>query len=201
MPDPVIAKKLHLGAAPALVLGAPESLAHALSGLATRGRGPFSVVLAFATKAAAVPALIARASAPLREDGALWIAYPKKGGDVDSDLSRDDLAAAAEPTGYVPVSIVALDATWSAMRLKPDAALAAVRAARAAAPKPPAEPPPELAARLAENTAARATWDGLAPSHRREYVRWITEAKRVETRASRVDRALTMLVEGQKTPT
>lgn len=138
MPDPVIARKLHLGAAPALVLGAPASLAHELSGLATRGKGPFSVVLAFATRESDVPALITRASAKLGEGGALWIAYPKKGGDVDSDLSRDVLAAAAAPTGFAPVSLVALDDTWSAMRLKADEALIAARDARPKATKPSA---------------------------------------------------------------
>ena len=37
----------------------------------------------------------------------------------------------------------------------------------------------------------------LAPSHRKEYVRWITEAKRPETRASRVAEALGRIAEGQ----
>ncbi len=42
-----------------------------------------------------------------------------------------------------------------------------------------------------------AQFDALAPSHRKEYVRWITEAKRPETRAKRVAEALDKIREGQ----
>ena len=40
-------------------------------------------------------------------------------------------------------------------------------------------------------------FDALAPSHRKEYVRWITEAKRPETRAKRVEEALGKIREGK----
>src|SRR5215210_1990616 len=45
--------------------------------------------------------------------------------------------------------------------------------------------PPELLAALAKNSAARAAYEALPPSHRREYVKWIGEAKQAETRAER----------------
>lgn len=60
--------------------------------------------------------------------------------------------------------------------------------------------PPALAAALAGDAAARATFDALAPTHRREYAEWIAEAKREETRARRVERALVMLRQGTKHP-
>jgi hypothetical protein len=55
-------------------------------------------------------------------------------------------------------------------------------------PPVPAEvtEPPELLAGLAENPAARAAYEALPPSHRREYVKWIGEAQQAETRAERV---------------
>lgn len=56
--------------------------------------------------------------------------------------------------------------------------------------------PPELAAALAEDAAARARFDRLAPSHRREYATWVAEAKREETRARRVEQTLARLREG-----
>ncbi len=46
--------------------------------------------------------------------------------------------------------------------------------------------PPELLAVLADNPAVKATYEALPPSHRREYARWIDEAKQAETRAERV---------------
>ncbi|HET8621428.1 MAG TPA: YdeI/OmpD-associated family protein [Acidimicrobiales bacterium] len=57
--------------------------------------------------------------------------------------------------------------------------------------------PADLAAALAGDPAAAAAFDRLAPSHRREYVQWITEAKRAETRARRVVGTLDRLREGR----
>jgi uncharacterized protein YdeI (YjbR/CyaY-like superfamily) len=67
-------------------------------------------------------------------------------------------------------------------------------------PKPKAkiEVPQDLAAGLAANPAAAQFWDGLAPSHRYEYLQWITEAKRDETRVKRLGQALEWLAEGKR---
>ena len=48
------------------------------------------------------------------------------------------------------------------------------------------EVPPELADALAAEPALASAFDRLSFSHRREYVQWITEAKRPDTRARRV---------------
>lgn len=45
--------------------------------------------------------------------------------------------------------------------------------------------PEDLAAAMASAGVA-TTFAALAPSHRKEYVRWVAEAKRAETRAKRV---------------
>ena len=68
----------------------------------------------------------------------------------------------------------------------------AVRKAR-----PEALPSPEFAAALARNRKARAGFDSVSPSHRREYVEWIAEAKRDETRAKRIATAVAQLAEGK----
>jgi bifunctional DNA-binding transcriptional regulator/antitoxin component of YhaV-PrlF toxin-antitoxin module len=60
------------------------------------------------------------------------------------------------------------------------------------------QPPPELAAALAADPDAAAHFERLAYSHRREYVKWIEEAKRPETRAGRVGKAVAMLRDGRK---
>jgi len=58
--------------------------------------------------------------------------------------------------------------------------------------------PPALRAALARNARARATFEGLAPSHRAEYVEWVAEAKRDETRARRVQQAVEWLAQGKR---
>jgi len=53
--------------------------------------------------------------------------------------------------------------------------------------------PRELRKALAEDPGARAVFDRLPPSHRREYAGWVGEAKQAETRARRARRAVEML--------
>ncbi len=67
-----------------------------------------------------------------------------------------------------------------------------------AAPKPELETPAELDAALCANPAARATFDGFPPSCRRDYVEWVAEAKRPETRDKRVAQAVEWMAEGKK---
>jgi hypothetical protein len=62
------------------------------------------------------------------------------------------------------------------------------------------EVPSDLAAALDADPVVRETFDGLSYTHRKEYVRWIEEAKRTETRTRRVEKSVEMLREGVKTP-
>lgn len=57
------------------------------------------------------------------------------------------------------------------------------------------EVPQDLAEAFARNDPARATFEGLSFSHKREYVRSITDAKRPETRARRIELTIQQLVE------
>jgi hypothetical protein len=59
------------------------------------------------------------------------------------------------------------------------------------------ELPEALATALAGDPAAREAFDRLAYTHRKEYARWIDEAKRDETRERRVAQALERLHEGK----
>jgi hypothetical protein len=59
------------------------------------------------------------------------------------------------------------------------------------------EVPEGLAAALAADPAAKAAFDGMAFTHRKEYARWIAEAKKEETRQTRITKALEMLKQGK----
>jgi uncharacterized protein YdeI (YjbR/CyaY-like superfamily) len=67
----------------------------------------------------------------------------------------------------------------------------------AASRKPPARVPADLKRALAANSRAAATFDELSPSHKREYIEWITEAKTAPTRERRLATTLQWLVEGK----
>ncbi len=59
------------------------------------------------------------------------------------------------------------------------------------------EVPDALASGLADDPAARDAFEALAYTHRKEFARWVEEAKRDETRQRRVAQALEMLREGK----
>jgi uncharacterized protein YdeI (YjbR/CyaY-like superfamily) len=58
------------------------------------------------------------------------------------------------------------------------------------------EVPAELTEALARDDQARAAFERLPPSHRREYASWVAEAKRAETRARRAASTLERLRRG-----
>ncbi len=75
---------------------------------------------------------------------------------------------------------------------------AGVKAPRApAAKKAPRRVPADLKAALAAAPAAKATFAAFAPSHQREYLEWITEARKPETRARRIAQAVAWMAEGK----
>jgi uncharacterized protein YdeI (YjbR/CyaY-like superfamily) len=60
------------------------------------------------------------------------------------------------------------------------------------------KPPPEFAAALKKNKAANKVFDAFSPSCKREYVEWIAEAKRPETRDRRITQAVEWITEGKQ---
>jgi len=71
------------------------------------------------------------------------------------------------------------------------------KSSRPEKPKPALIVPDDLAAALKANAKARAVFEAFPPSHKREFVDWITEAKREETRQRRLSQALELLSEGK----
>src|SRR5258708_32837622 len=67
----------------------------------------------------------------------------------------------------------------------------------AAKPKTELKVPSDLTAALKKNKIAAATFGKFSPSHRKEYIEWITEAKRDETRQKRLATTLEWLIEGK----
>jgi uncharacterized protein YdeI (YjbR/CyaY-like superfamily) len=102
--------------------------------------------------------------------------------------SRRIAAASKRVAGSEPAS-----AKTRATAAKPAAARKRIPAAAQAIAVPK-----ELQALLRTNADARATWESLTASHRREYVTWIEDAKKIETRARRLEETIAMLVEGER---
>ena len=70
----------------------------------------------------------------------------------------------------------------------------------AAQPRPPrgeAAVPDFFMAALRKNRKALAAFEAFSPSHRREYIEWLTDAKREDTRQKRLDTALAQIADGK----
>jgi uncharacterized protein YdeI (YjbR/CyaY-like superfamily) len=63
--------------------------------------------------------------------------------------------------------------------------------------RPPLKMPAYLTAALNKNPKAKKTFVNFSPSHRREYIEWITEAKREKTRDKRLATAIEWLAAGK----
>lgn len=57
--------------------------------------------------------------------------------------------------------------------------------------------PEELEKALAKNKKAKTTFDQFSPSHRKEYIEWILDAKTEATRTKRVQTTIEWLTEGK----
>ena len=99
------------------VLNAPEEYAQ-LGTVPEDAGEQADVVLLFAETREALERTVPAAITAVRPGGVFWIVYPKGG---RSDLSRDQLCALLEPYLWRPVSQVAVDDTWSALRFRPAA--------------------------------------------------------------------------------
>lgn len=76
------------------------------------------VLVAFVAAADEVPDALAAALARYRRGASLWFAYPKRGGGVATDLTRDRGWEPVRAAGLLAVAQVALDPTWSALRFR-----------------------------------------------------------------------------------
>ncbi|HXD72848.1 MAG TPA: YdeI/OmpD-associated family protein [Vicinamibacterales bacterium] len=151
--------------------------------------------------------------ASVKQDGAVWVAYPKKNAGIETDLHGMQEWDATKGSDWNPVSMIAVDDSWSATRYKYAPGLEKARHERQTEAIKDADgavvvdrekrivtAPKDLQTLLARNAKARAQFDTLAFSHRKEYVVWIVEAKKPETRDARVTKTVEMLTKGKKNP-
>lgn len=99
--------------------------------------------------------------------------------------SLDDLPSDRKMTRYIKAA-VALHDSGAPSRPRP-----------ARKPAAPLAVPGDLATALKKNKAAASTFEKFSPSHRKEYIEWVTEARRDETRQKRLATTLEWLAEGK----
>jgi hypothetical protein len=117
-----LARKLGVGRGDNLaLLGAPDGFVidDLPPGVAVRLRAApeCDVIVSFHTRRADLARRFPVLMRALAVDGGLWVAWPKRGSGVNTDITEDVVREVALPTGMVDNKVCAIDDTWSGLRL------------------------------------------------------------------------------------
>ncbi len=77
----------------------------------------FDVIVAFVTERGELEELLQRLTERMAPACRLWIAWPKQGGGVSTDVTGAVVRQLARPAGLVDTMACAIDATWTGLRL------------------------------------------------------------------------------------
>lgn len=118
-----LAKKLDIKPGMTVVaLGAPADYPELLepmpdgAGIASELPAAASFVHFFTTERAMLEAELPRLKAALEKDGILWVSWPKKAAEVETDLDGNVVRGLGLDAGLVDVKVCAVDATWSGLK-------------------------------------------------------------------------------------
>ena len=120
MSDKPVAERLQVkGNRRLAVIGASATLEKTVGAQKARAEvSSADVVLLFAPDRARLDAALPGLLEKMAQTAILWVAYPKLSSSLAADLSRDIIHALAPGHGLDTVSQIAIDADWSALRLK-----------------------------------------------------------------------------------
>jgi hypothetical protein len=147
----------------------------------------------------------------VKPDITVWVYYPKGTSKIQTDLTRDKGwdCLLSHGNRLTWISLISFNDTWSVFGF---------RAKTEADKKKEAKPkvreifnwvnpatkevrlPNDMAAALKKNKKLNDYFHALAFSHKKEYIEWIVEAKKEETRLARLDKMIEMLGKNRKNP-
>lgn len=201
-------KKLRLDtASPLWVVAAPDDIDSILPGVDTTTRAgkikPVKQLMLFARDSAHLNEQLPRLGPYIGHETLFWICYPKQTGSMTSDLIKMESWNMLPALGYRGQTSVSVNDDWSGMRFTN-----APRKKPSQAGLPPEERiaegidfvkrtvqlPADAVAVLSKHRGLAEAFDAMSFSHKKEYVMAITEAKKPETRASRINKMAEMVL-------
>ncbi len=216
--DSAVVKKLRIPSGePILILNAPSEYLQNTSALPegteihTRPQqDEYGFIHLFVSSVTELEEWISVAVNAAGYDKLFWISYPKKTSKIKTDISRDTGWDAVSEAGYEGVSLISIDQTWSAMRFRPVAEIKMTRKERTgireastkkiSSREKVVEVPQELEDLFAVHLLAKERFKTLSYTGKKEFVTWITSAKREETKKKRLEQTIEKLEQGLKGP-
>ena len=75
------------------------------------------IVHIFSTERARLKSALRDSLGKLRQDGSIWVSWPKKSSKVSTDITEDTIREVALPMGLVDIKVCAVDEVWSGLNL------------------------------------------------------------------------------------
>ena len=85
--------------------------------ITTRAKPPIEAVHLFVKEALELGALLSKLRRELKQDGFIWVSWPKKSSKVPTDITEDTIRKIALPLGFVDVKVCAVSEVWSGLKL------------------------------------------------------------------------------------
>lgn len=85
--------------------------------ISARLRKPIDLWHLFTRRRAELQRRLTQAREEIRQDGMIWVSWPKKASGVASEVTEDTVREMAFPIGLVDVKVCAVDAVWSGLKL------------------------------------------------------------------------------------
>ncbi len=85
--------------------------------LVTKTKPPIEAVHLFTTDSAFLDAQLSRLRNELKQDGFVWVSWPKKSSKVPTDITEDTIREIALPLGFVDIKVCAVSEVWSGLKL------------------------------------------------------------------------------------
>ncbi len=132
----------------------------------------------------------------LDPNGLCWMAYPKKSGQLKTDISRENGWEAMEQVGWLPVRQVSINSDWSTLRFRRRSDIKELRRGQ---DHPNVDRQqkrvivPDQVTEALSKEGLTTAYEGLSFSQKKEYIVGIVDAKKEETRAKRLEIMLSFL--------
>ena len=167
--------------------------------------------LVFAVSQYQLQSILGEVIPALHENANFWVAYPKSTSKIATDLNRNRVCSweCIRTVGFESLHEIALDHVWTAVRFQKmvvQKSMSSVSNTMFATADginfqtQVVTPADDFEKELRRSKVAHRFYEALSHSHKKEYVSWITNAKREETRSRRMEVAIDKLIAGKRTP-
>ncbi|MEK6752365.1 MAG: DUF3052 family protein [Chloroflexota bacterium] len=85
--------------------------------LVEKAKQPFEAVHVFATESAFLDTTLSKLRTELKQDGFVWVSWPKKSSKATTDITEDAIREIALPLGFVDIKVCAVNEVWSGLKL------------------------------------------------------------------------------------